>query len=134
MRRLLWVGQGLGDIVLEWPALGHDGFAAGRHGYRRLQRWAHMLGYGGHCFTKSRRYSVTFALLRDARIVFRRNETNGPEDAIATTEPTTLVVNFLQFVGAGWRTPADAMLANASAAMAREHAETAVEYLRTQAA
>jgi hypothetical protein len=102
--------------------------------YRRLQRWAHMLGFGGHCFTKSRRYSITFATLRDARIIFRRNENNGPEHATATTEPTTLVVNFLQFVGAGWRTPADAMLANTSAALAREHAETAKHYLTTSAA
>jgi hypothetical protein len=27
----------------------------------RLRQWAHMLGYGGHFLTKSRRYSVTFA-------------------------------------------------------------------------
>jgi hypothetical protein len=45
-----------------------------------------------------------------------------------------LVVNFLQFVGAGWQTPADAMLANTSAAMAREHQQTAREYLTTAAA
>ena len=34
-------------------------------GYRhlhalRLRRWAHQLGFRGHCFTKSRRYSTTF--------------------------------------------------------------------------
>ena len=34
---------------------------------RRLRRWAHQLGYGGHCFTKSRRYSTTFKALREAR-------------------------------------------------------------------
>jgi hypothetical protein len=103
--------------------------------WRRLRRWAHMLGFGGHFLTKSRRYSITFALLRDQRIVFRRTHTSGPEpDVTSTGEPTTLIVNFLQFVGAGWRTPADAMLANTSAAMAREHQETAREYLHTQAA
>ena len=26
----------------------------------RLRRWAHALGFRGHCFTKSRRYSTTF--------------------------------------------------------------------------
>ncbi|NJC67388.1 hypothetical protein HC028_23215 [Planosporangium flavigriseum] len=36
-----------------------------------------------------------------------------------------LVVNFLQFVGADWHTLADVMLANTSAAMAREHQEAA---------
>jgi hypothetical protein len=100
----------------------------------RLRRWAHMLGFGGHFLTKSRRYSVTFALLREQRVVFRRTQTSGPEQTDPDQEPTTLVVNFLQFVGAGWQTPADAMLANTSAAMAREHAETARQYLHTLAA
>lgn len=35
-------------------------------------------------------------------------------------QPTTLVVNFLQFVGSGWHNTGDAMLANTAAAMARE--------------
>ena len=100
----------------------------------RMRRWAHMLGFGGHCFTKSRRYSVTFALLREQRVVFRRGQTSGPQSTGTDTEPTTLVVNFLEFVGAGWHTTADAMLANTSAAMAREHAETARQYLSALAA
>ena len=33
----------------------------------RLRRWAHTLGFRGHCFTKSRRYSTTFTALRRAR-------------------------------------------------------------------
>ena len=86
-----------------------------------------MLGFGGHFLTKTRRYSVTFGLLRDQRIVFRRTEITGRPRAgrDAPSRPTTLVVNFLQFVGAGWQTPADAMLANTSAAMAREHQQAA---------
>jgi hypothetical protein len=102
--------------------------------YARLRRWAHMLGFGGHFLTKSRRYSVTFALLRDNRVVFRRQQKAGPEQTEPGSEPTTLVINFLQFVGAGWRTAADAMLANTSAAMAREHAETARQALTMLAA
>ena len=35
-------------------------------------------------------------------------------------EDTTLVVNTLSFAGIGWHTTGDAMLANTSAAMARE--------------
>jgi hypothetical protein len=107
----------------------------GRPGeWRRLRRWAHMLGFGGHFLTKSRRYSITFALLRDQRVVFRRAQSSGPEQTESTVEPTTLVVNFLAFVGAGWQTPADAMLANTSAAMAREHQQIAREALMTLAA
>ena len=36
-------------------------------GEPRFRHWAHMLGYGGHFLTKSRRYSVTFGALRAAR-------------------------------------------------------------------
>jgi hypothetical protein len=80
--------------------------------WRRLRHWAHMLGFGGHFLTKSRRYSITFALLRNGRIEFRRTHTAGPEPTGLAEAPTTLVVNFLQFVGAGWHTTADAILAN----------------------
>ena len=43
----------------------------------RLRQWAHMLGYGGHFLTKSRRYSVTFAQLRRTRAEHRRLERQG---------------------------------------------------------
>jgi hypothetical protein len=89
--------------------------------WRRLRRWAHVLGFGGHFLTKSRRYGITFTYLRDERLAFVRTATAGPEsDGQADEQPTTLVVNFLQFVGAGWHTAGDAMLANTSAALARE--------------
>jgi hypothetical protein len=103
--------------------------------WRGLRRWAHMLGFGGHFLTKSRTYSVTFAVLRQQRIVYRRTVNPGPErDDRAPEHETTLVVNFLQFVGAGWHTTADALLANTSAAMAREHQQTAHHILTTLAA
>ena len=41
-------------------------------GQPRFRQWAHMLGYGGHFLTKSRRYSVTFGQLRAARTEHRR--------------------------------------------------------------
>ena len=40
----------------------------------RLRQWAHMLGYGGHFLTKSRRYSVTFGYIRGERVTRRRFE------------------------------------------------------------
>ncbi|AGZ40115.1 replication initiator [Actinoplanes friuliensis] len=102
--------------------------------YLKLRKWAHMLGFGGHFLTKSRRYSITFAMLDDERVTFRRAQTGGPERSDPVAEPTTLVINFLAFVGAGWQTPADAMLANTSAAMAREHQDAARQYLHTATA
>ena len=49
-------------------------------------------------------------------------------------QPTVLVVNFLDFVGAGWHTTGDALLANTAAAMAREQRRTAREELTTASA
>jgi hypothetical protein len=100
----------------------------------RFRKWAHMLGFGGHFLTKSRRYSITFAVLRGGRVAFRRVQTSGPETAGTQAEPTMLVVNFLEFVGSGWHTTADALLANTSAAMAREHQQAARDYLTATAA
>ena len=39
---------------------------------KRMRRWAHQFGFGGHCFTKSRRFSTTFKALREARADARR--------------------------------------------------------------
>ena len=98
-----------------------------------------MLGYGGHFLTKGRHYSVTFAKLRAARATYRRAllHTNtvpptGPASATPDdqpTEDTTLVVNFLRFVGSGWHTTGDALLANTAAAMARERLRVGREEL-----
>jgi hypothetical protein len=57
----------------------------------RLRAWAHMLGFGGHWSTKSRRYSTTMGALRRARVAFakRRRARNGiPLDAWDRPETT----------------------------------------------
>ena len=53
--------------------------------WRRLRRWAHMLGFGGHFLTKSRGYSITFKFLRDQRVVYQRSVTAGPDQAAPLT-------------------------------------------------
>jgi len=96
----------------------------GGSAYAGLRRWAHMLGFGGHFLTKTRRYSVTFTALRASRTIHRRAETTGPTDhtiraADHTGEETTLIVGALTFAGVGWHTTGDALLANTSADLAR---------------
>jgi hypothetical protein len=76
-----------------------------------------MLGFGGHFLTKSRRYSITFRLLRNTRVIWRR--TVDTEPAVDTDGDTTLIVGSLSYVGTGWHTLGDAMLANTSADLAR---------------
>jgi hypothetical protein len=97
----------------------------------RCRAWAHMLGYGGHFLTKSRRYSVTFGQLRQARADHRR-ATRPPapghdawgrplDDTIVLVLPT--VWSYTE-----WHvtvTPG-AELAAASAARAREHRDSAI--------
>ncbi|MEU0150337.1 replication initiator [Micromonospora fulviviridis] len=104
--------------------------------YARLRRWAHMLGYGGHFLTKGRRYSVTFQLLRDTRVSYRRHEDQVHEHPAAGGPPadrvdddTPLIVGTLTFAGVGWHTTGDALLANTAAAMARERRTTGREEL-----
>ncbi len=105
-------------------------------GYGRLRRWAHMLGFGGHFSTKSRRYSTTLGALRQARRDWRRARLHdaGPADDrpdLADDEPT-VVIGALAFAGIGWHTTADALLANTAAANAREHRQTAREELTSR--
>ncbi len=113
---------------------------AGRRRRRRQRRRAESpavparqgrLGFGPHFLTKSRHYSVTFRLLRQERVVWQQTLTAGPEQAEPAEQPTVLVVNFLDFVGAGWHTTGDAMLANTAAAQAREQRRVAREELAT---
>ncbi|MEU4437252.1 replication initiator [Micromonospora chalcea] len=80
--------------------------------YGGLRRWAHMLGFGGHFLTKARRYSVTFGQLRETRATYRRTEDDEPDD--------TLTVGTLTYLGSGWLTEGDALLANTAARQRRE--------------
>ena len=115
------------DPLAEWMA-----------GYGRLRRWAHMLGFGGHFSTKSRRYSTTLGALREVRRAWRREHLHdtGPDpaehgQALDDDTETTVVIASLAYAGIGWHTTADAMLANTAAANAREHRLTAREELAT---
>lgn len=49
--------------------------------------------------TKSRHYSVTFRLLRNRRIIWRRTESG--DIAAEHSKQTTLVVNLLAYAGSG---------------------------------
>jgi len=94
---------------------------------RRCRAWAHMLGYGGHFLTKSRRYSVTFTQLRRARTEHRRSCRPQGSDRDSWGRPldetVVLVLDTIwSYAGIGHTlaTPG-AELAAAAAAHAREH-------------
>jgi hypothetical protein len=101
---------------------------AKRNPYAGLRRWAHQLGQGGHFSTKSRRYSTTLAALRAARQHHTTQAAPAGPVAVNPAEHTsadehgqqaTTVIAKWSFVGAGWRTTADAALALAAADAAR---------------
>ena len=96
-----------------------------RPDWHGLRRWAHMLGFGGHFLTKSRRYSITFRLLRDERAIWQRTHTHADAD----DPSTTILVGYLTYVGAGWHTTGDALLADTAAATARERRQAARDEL-----
>jgi len=91
----------------------------------RFCKWAHMLGYGGHFLTKSRRYSVTFGQLRSARTQHRRrqNHPHGEHDPWGRPldDTVVLILHTWSYAGTGYTATPDAELALASAARARTH-------------
>jgi hypothetical protein len=90
-----------------------------------LCRWAHMLGYGGHFLTKSRRYSVTFGQLRRARTEHRKRQRhpNGEHDPWGRPldDTVVLVLKTWAYHGTGYTIASGAEQAIAAAARAREH-------------
>lgn len=102
--------------------------------YGRLRRWAHMLGFGGHFTTKSRRYSTTRHALKTARREWRRTRHHTRRAEHHTTdhtdEETTLIVGALSYAGIGYRSTGDRWLALTAAAQAREQRHTTKEERR----
>jgi hypothetical protein len=103
----------------------------------RLRKWAHMLGFGGHFSTKSRRYSTTLGALRRARVAYAIRRRRGgvlPLDAWGRPEddPAVIVVASWAYLGSGYQSTGEAWLAASAAARAREERRIAKEELRTR--
>ena len=101
----------------------------GRKPWAGLRRWAHAR-LRGHFLTKAAttRHALTPAE-RTRRVAADRHRRTGTDRAGRAAH--CLVVNFLDFVGAGWHTTGDALLANTAAAKAREQRRVAREELTT---
>lgn len=96
---------------------------------RKLIAWAHMLGFRGHFFTKSRRYSTTLGALRQIRADYLAAQ----EHAHHGDPDTVLVLASWQYAGHG-HTPGEAALAASIARDIQLNRETAREALRDQLA
>jgi hypothetical protein len=100
-----------------------------------LRRWAHMLGYGGHCLTKSGHYSTTFAALRATRRAWTARRRHGPTVALdgggRLVPPAGMVaVAGWECAGRGYTTGADAWLAWSMATDHHQARQLAREELR----
>jgi hypothetical protein len=105
----------------------------------RLGKWAHMLGFGGHFATKSRRYSTTLGTLRRARVAYairRRHGDAVPLDAWGRPEDDQAVTVLASwtYLGRGYQSTGEAWLAASAAARAREARRIAKEELRAMSA
>lgn len=84
-------------------------------------------GFSGHFSTKSRRYSTTLGKLRAARRPAAREGVRvispvefDTAECLDDDETMLVIDKHWTYQGSGWLTTADAALANASAAAARE--------------
>jgi replication initiator protein RepSA len=116
------------------PGDGGSANRGSRSMWSGLRRWAHRFGFGGHPLTKTRRHVVTFRLLRDQRITYRRHQEHDQDQGVIhtadhTSEETTLTIGVLTYAGSGWHTTGDALLANTAAAHARERQRAGREEL-----
>src|SRR4051794_41030432 len=102
-----------------------------------------MLGFGGHFLTKSRAYSTTFKERRGKPATWRRPRhlrrlrEQRPDvahvlDDLADDQDdeTVLVIGEWAYAGNGWLSEGDRVLANASAARAREYVDVVREETR----
>jgi hypothetical protein len=102
-----------------------------------------MLGFRGHFATKSRRYAITLGAIRRSRRraqakLAEANREGRPIDLAAIEadlladddHETTLVIGHWQYVGTGWSTEGERVLAIAAAARAREYAQEKAEQKR----
>jgi hypothetical protein len=102
----------------------------------RLRKWAHMLGFGGHFSSKSRRYSTTLGALRRSRVAYAIRRRRGdalPLDAWGRFEDdqAVIVVASWSYIGSGYQSTGEAWLAASAAARAREARRIAKEELFT---
>jgi hypothetical protein len=94
---------------------------------KRMRRWAHQFGFGGHCFTKSRRFSTTFKALREARTVHAAGRTAAVSEASAKSDHNLIQVRDWHYAGRGYPRAGDALLAVSTHVRAREHRRLARE-------
>ncbi|WP_031076046.1 replication initiator [Streptomyces sp. NRRL WC-3742] len=75
----------------------------------RLRTWAHMLGYRGHCLTKTHAYSTTYTRLRSDRAEHARTLAGAPV-LYSDWDNDTTTESAWRFAGTG-HTPAEALIA-----------------------
>ncbi len=112
----------------------------------KLRRWAHMLGYGGHFSTKSRRYSTTLTTLRHARRDWNTARTLaalglepstpvvrqlGPNECNGLDGDVVVIVGEWRYVGRG-HSPGEAVLARSIAEDIAANRRTARDAARQQ--
>jgi len=114
----------------------------------RLRPWVHMLGFGGHFSTKSRRYSTTLTSLRNARRDWRttrslralgldpdvpvvRGSAHDPPDVEDLSGNAVLVLGHWRYAGRG-HGPGEALFARTIAAELTENRRLARQAMKEE--
>ena len=87
---------------------------------KRMRRRAHQLGFGGHCFTKTRRYAPTFKPRREARALGAAGRSARAGEAAAESDHNVIRVSAWDYAGRGYPRSGDALLAGSTLARTRE--------------
>jgi hypothetical protein len=103
-----WSAKGVPEHLVEMAAAALR--VSERSGLRRIARWVHMLGFRGHFVTKSRGYSTTLGELRAARAAYRAAQ-NEPAAEPEPEADSTPVLAAWEYVGSGYLSPGDVLLA-----------------------
>ena len=69
---------------------------------KRMRRWAHQFGFGGHCFTKSRRFSTTFKALREARAAHAAGRSAPAGEPSAKSDHNLIRISAWSYAGRGY--------------------------------
>ncbi len=122
-----WREKGVPEHLIEMAAAALR--LSERDGLRRIAGWVHMLGFRGHFVTKSRGYSTTLGELRATRAAYRAGQNEPADESDPVGDPIPVLAVW-EYVGSGYLSPGDVLLAAGVEASLRAGREALLDLRR----